>query len=444
MVVLGTAGSGKSLMAIHRAARLADPETSGVGPTLLVTFTKALVAYLTRWAAGALGPVSVKNFSQWARDTAVAGDLLSGWTRFAQYEEREALVRAAVGRVQSRLGEQAVLARDIKFFVDEFDWIAGMGCDSEQEYQAAERVGRGGGVNRGEPRSAVWGAYQEYRQLLADSDYDEDWPGLTNLALEALRSGATTSSYRHVIVDEAQDLSPQALRALAALVPDNGSLTLFADYAQQMYGGRLSWTQVGIERPTIERFAENYRNSTAIANLAIAMSDQGYFRDTEDLVTPTAPVSPGEKPVLVDCAAADEREFVVDRARAFASSQRVGVIVKSRDEIRIYCRRLGSIAAEFHGDSTDWHDEPGVTVTTYHSAKGVEFDTVIMPGVTSDEFPDPDSVDVFGEQEARSRAARLLYVGITRAKSNLLLTHDGELTSLLPPDTPDLVRMQTA
>lgn len=443
MVVLGTAGSGKSLMALHRAVRLANPETTGHGPTLLITFNRALVGYLKSWNAGDLLNVTVRHYSSWARDIAVRAGSLSGYTRFAQYQHRDNLIRAGVDAARQQFPGAAVLAREIRFFADEFDWIAGMGCASESAYQATERVGRGGGVNRGEQRSAVWGAYVAYRAALAASHFDDDWSGLTNLALAGLRSGLVHSDFRHVVVDEAQDLAPQALRALALLVPDDGSLTLFADYAQQLYGSRLSWRQVGIERPAIERFAENYRNSTAIAELAIAMSGQGYFRDTEDLVGPTAQVSPGEKPVIVTCRDVDEQQYVAARALEFARTQRVGIIVKTHEEMHALRAKLGSVATEFHGGSTEWLDEPGITVTTFHSAKGVEFGTVILPALTEERFPDPELVEAFGEQEAIAREARLLYVGLTRARSNLILTHTEPLTRLLPPEAPALTTSVT-
>lgn len=443
MVVLGTAGSGKSLMALHRAARLANPETTDYGPTLLITFNRALVGYLSNWAGG-LPNVTVRHYSSWARDVAVRAGSLRGSTRFPRYQDdRDDLVNAGVRVARQRFQGAAVLGRDTRFFADEFDWIAGMGCETEADYQAAERVGRGGGVNRGAPRSATWAAYTAYRSALAVSRFDEDWAGLTNLAVAGLRTGAVTSDFRHVVVDEAQDLSPQALRALSLLVPDEGSLTLFADYAQQLYGSRLSWRQVGINRPTIERFNENYRNSTAIAEFAIAMSGQGHFRDTEDLVTPTAQVSPGDKPVIVHCRDVGEEGYVAQRALEFARTQRVGIIVKTHEEMNQLRARLGSVATEFHGGSTQWLDEPGVTLTTYHSAKGVEFGTVILPALNDGRFPDPELVDAFGDQEAIAREARLLYVGMTRARSNLILTHTEPLTRLLPPETPTLTTSVT-
>lgn len=444
IVVLGTAGSGKSLMAIHRAARLADPATSGSGPTLLVTYNKALVAYLRTWAGDRLHGVHVQNFSSWARATAIdTGAMEGGWTSFAQLRQRDGIIRRTLAQVGERRSTATVIDRPVRFFDDEFDWIAGMGCSDEATYQRAERVGRGGGVNRGEPRAAVWDAFATYRRLIDESSFVDDWAGVTNRAHTGLERGDYESPYRHVVIDEAQDLSPQALRALSLLVSDDGSLTLFADYAQQLYGNRLSWTQVGIPRPRIERFAENYRNSTAIAKLAIAMADQGYFKDTEDLVTPTARVAAGDKPVVLNCTGVDEFDFVVDTAKSYAVAQRVGILLPTHEDIRRYKTALGDSATEFHGSSTVWKEEPGITLTTYHSAKGIEFGTVLMPELTVDRFPDPDLVEAFGEAEARTRAARQLYVGLTRARSNLIMTHTGPLTPLLPPETDELANRLT-
>jgi RecA/RadA recombinase len=445
LVVLGTAGSGKSLMAMHRAARLSDPDTTGSGPTLLITYNKALVDYLRRWARGIVDRVHVDNFSRWARGVAVDGGAFPDGTSFAQHGDRDRLLEAAaaVAAARPRHQDAAVLARPLRFFADELDWIAGMGCATADDYQAAERVGRGGGVNRGAARAAVWDVHESYRGLLDESPFHEDWPGLTNRALEAVRSGVRTGGYRHIVIDEAQDLSPQALRALAESVPENGSLTLFADYAQQLYGNRLSWTQVGIPRPKIEHFRENFRNSTAIARLAIAMAGQGYFKDTEDLVEPTARVSPGDKPAIVRFESQDEMAFVAQLARQYATGQRVGVLLPTHDDLKRYQRLLGADATIFHGSSLGWTDAPGITLTTYHSAKGLEFGTVLLPEMTAYRFPDPDLLAAFGEAEARTRSARQLYVGLTRGRSNLIITHTGELTALLPPETPLLATMVT-
>jgi superfamily I DNA/RNA helicase len=69
---------------------------------------------------------------------------------------------------------------------------------------------------------------------------------------------------------------------------------------------------------------------------------------------------------------------------------------------------------------------------TYHSAKGLEFDAVILPFCSAERLPDPDTVRALGAEEATSEDGKLLYVAVTRARTRLILTHINELTCLMP------------
>ena len=86
-----------------------------------------------------------------------------------------------------------------------------------------------------------------------------------------------------------------------------------------------------------------------------------------------------------------------------------------------------------HDNLQRWEIGPGVYAGTYHSAKGLEFDVVFLPFCGTDRCPDPDTVAAFGADEAASRESRLLYVGVTRARDELVITHTGAPTTLLPP-----------
>ena len=79
-----------------------------------------------------------------------------------------------------------------------------------------------------------------------------------------------------------------------------------------------------------------------------------------------------------------------------------------------------------------WPVGPGLFYGTYHAAKGLEFDTVFLPLLCSGNWPLADDIQSFGSEEATERNSRLLYVGLTRARSTLVLTFSGELTPLLP------------
>ena len=115
-------------------------------------------------------------------------------------------------------------------------------------------------------------------------------------------------------------------------------------------------------------------------------------------------------------------------------TQSVAILVKNRAQERIFSSRLGNSATRLHRDLMAWNDGPGIYHGTYHSAKGLEFDMVILPFLDSENLPDEDHIASHGEEEALTHDGRLLYVAVTRAKTNLILLYSDELTPLLPND----------
>ncbi|WP_163506585.1 3'-5' exonuclease [Fodinicola acaciae] len=88
--------------------------------------------------------------------------------------------------------------------------------------------------------------------------------------------------------------------------------------------------------------------------------------------------------------------------------------------------------------------EPGVYAGTYYPAKGLEFDVVFLPFCGAERCPDGDRIEAFGYDEAASRDSRFLYVGVTRAREELVITYTGELTPLLPPADSGLYQVAVA
>src|SRR5947208_16975415 len=96
-----------------------------------------------------------------------------------------------------------------------------------------------------------------------------------------------------------------------------------------------------------------------------------------------------------------------------------------------------------HDNMQRWELDAGVYAGTYHSAKGLEFDVVFLPSCGADRWPDTDTVAAFGHDEAASRESRLLYVGVTRARDELIITHTGDATTLLPSIDSGLYQVTT-
>ena len=429
-VVFGTAGSGKTVMAIHRAAHLARSTTANHGPVLLVTFTKSLVTYIKHLAAGETDPIVVETYGKFARGYLASRGRMSR-SGIADPQDRLEFLKSAIEIARVGYQSNGFFERPDDFFLGELAWIDGQGITSLEQYLGVDRVGRTAPLQP-PSRIALWKVREAYRQNLVAGGKQYDWWSLANEVRAALLEDPQPRRYRHIVVDEAQDLSPQEIRSLVDALQAGGSVTLFADYAQQIYGNRISWRSVGLNIKRRESFTENYRNTAEIAALALCMADMAHFQDSTDIVAPTAPSAAGAKPTLVRCRSRSEEAAVV-RSQASQSGRvaRVGVLARTRAEAEFATHGISGVR-RLHEDMTSWDAGPGVYAGTYHSGKGLEFDVVILPFCGNDRIPDSGIVRAFGLADALARESRLLYVGVTRAKTELLVTYAGELTSVLP------------
>lgn len=438
-VVLGTAGTGKTVMAIHRAAHLADPDTRNSGPTLLLTYNNSLVTYL-RHFADHLPDVVIETYGKFARGYLAAQGRM-GYNQIAGPDLRRFFVEQAVKSIAATYQRSSFFDRATDFFLDELEWIDGNGLATEQAYLEVDRVGRMAALQPGQ-RKAVWSIRENYLAARTSGGYPYDWAGLPAAVRASMAADRTARRYKHIVVDEAQDLSPESIRSLAEAIPPDGSLTLFADYAQQIYGQRMSWRSCGLRVQKVEVFLDNYRNSPQIARLAIAMAQMPHFTDSADLVEPRAPQrAAGAKPTLASYASrAEEAAAVTANAATFGKYARVGVLARTRAEARLAAAGITGVRM-LHDNLQRWEVTAGVYAGTYHSAKGLEFDVVFLPFCGADRCPDGDTVAAFGYDEAASRESRLLYVGVTRARDELVITHTGDLTALLPPTSSGLYQV---
>lgn len=430
-VVLGTAGSGKTTLAILRSLYLSDPSTAHGGRTLLVTFNRCLVTYMRHLAGKLQRPVDVRNYHHFARGYLGSRNKLGDRT-ICQPDDRLRFIEDAVKAARAAGTPRAVLDRPNEFFDEEFQWIQRQGIGNQQEYVEADRIGRSARVRRSE-RANLFDLYQRYLDRRGQAGKKYDWEDLASAVRRELDDDEDDRLYRHVVIDEGQDFSPEMLRSLASAVPGNGSLTFFGDIAQQIYGYRMSWRNAGLNAHRIWRFQENYRNTKQISRLALALAAMPHFPDDSDLVEPAAPTADGPRPVLSrQPSESAERALVISRASDLARTGTVAILLRTRDQEGMIPGHLRNGATRLHRQLAVWPEGPGLFYGTYHAAKGLEFDTVFMPFLSGERWPHPPDVEILGREESEMRDARLLYVGITRARSTLVLTCAGQPTSLLP------------
>ena len=432
VVVLGTAGSGKTTLAILRSAYLGNPNTDNNGRTLLVTFNRALVSYLRHFQGPDFRNVVVENYHRFARGYLSSRGRM-GYNSICEGQLRELLIIRAILAVAPRRDNHSILSRGVEFFSTEIAWIEQHGITTADAYTQVQRIGRAEVPLERKARSIVFEVYEEYLRLRTAAGKEFDWDDIANAVCEEFDKDSSRRFYRHVVIDEGQDFSPQMIRSLAKAIPSDGSLTFFGDMAQQIYGRRMSWKSAGLNVQKCWEFKENYRNTRQIAALGLAISSMPYYEGTPDLVEPVSPKADGPLPAIVEFSSAkNEVQFVLDLARQSGRTQTVAILCRTWELVREISSQLPRSAVKLDHDLATWQAGPKIYYGAFHGAKGLEFDTVILPFVTAANLPDAGLVKAVGKDEAEAADGKLIYVGATRAKTRLVMTFSGKITELLP------------
>ncbi|RKP46973.1 3'-5' exonuclease [Trinickia fusca] len=435
-VVLGTAGSGKTTMAIARARYLTNSLLPDAGRTLIVTYNKALMNYINSFGSEIPADVDVRNYHRFARGYLKSrGELPDGC--LAAPKQRKDLIEQAIEDVKEDYEDHSFFRRPLKFFLDEIQWLNGRNIESVDRYNEVTRTGRASAQMNRVLRPIMWEILERYRELRAERGKLYDMDDIAAAVSASLERDKRPRLYKHVIIDEGQDLSLEMIRSLTKAIPPDGSITFFGDVAQRIYGhGRgMSWREAGFQTRQVWRFEQNYRNTRNIANLAVAVSDMPYFLGGQDMIAPIVSAADGPKPALVHFADPEkERELVGTIVQSRYRTQSVAVLLRTHEKIREISPYLPEDAVQLKEEGANWTVGHGAYFGTYHSAKGLEFDLVILPFLSSAEIPNLEDIEADEVDEILAEDGRLIYVGITRAKTSLVLTYTGDVTELLPAD----------
>ncbi|MGD9526409.1 MAG: UvrD-helicase domain-containing protein [Pseudonocardia sp.] len=437
--VTGGPGTGKTVVALHRVKHLVDNRQLQPHAVLLTSYNRGLAESLDRDLARLLDAdqrtaVLVQNIDRWARSVVTAAH---GAVRIAKDDEvRDRLQRAATeaGATFSPAflreeWEQVVLANDVR---------------TEDGYLTAPRRGRGRGLTKGQKRS-VWAALS---RLVDGLRADHLWTFLT-VADEAARLVAArpTPPFRHVVVDEIQDLHPaqwRLLRAAVAVGPDD--LFLTGDPHQRIYGNHVSLRTVGISvAGRSSRLRINYRTSAEIlqwsmgvlGDIAVADLDDGL-----DSLTGYRSALHGEPPELSPAASpAHEAEGLAlallqwhDEGVAWGD---IAVVARTRRIVQRVTQELqahGIRTSELGGAMAP---DDAVRVGTMHGMKGLEFRCVAVVGAGRDTLPLRPAVTPLTEDPVRhaldlQQERCLLFVACTRARERLRVSWSGDRSPLVP------------
>lgn len=435
IIVLGTAGSGKTTIALLRAHHLAN--LPGNDRVLLVTFNGALVQYMRGINNSRSPKLVVENYHKFARGYLNSKGKMPQRNGILDIDEKVSYIELAMEFYKKQYPAESTFKRSKEFFVDEITFIQKFGFTNITEYAEAERIGRASANIKRENRKWIFMVYEKYIEIRKGFDRKYDWDDLAFYVHLELQNDKTTRRYTHIIVDEGQDFSPMMIKSLVSAFNPNGSFTFFGDVAQQIYGSRLSWRDSGINADKVWRFNINYRNPATITAFASDITKSEYWQQNNDMVAATNQIAEGPKPILVKFSnKTHEINWVVERAIATGRVSSVVIVCRKRSDIDSFMKELknkGCVATVIDKDTPGYAHTKTVYLTTFHAAKGLEFDNVFVPLLLNDIFPDTDAVaNAVTKEEAYSDEVKLLYVAVTRSKYGLYMSYHGTLSFLFP------------
>ena len=229
-VVLGTAGSGKTTIALLRAYHLAA--LPGNKKVLLVTFNGALVEYIKGISDVIPRNLTVENYHKFARGYLHSRGKMPPRNGILNSDSKAYYISLAKKSLQEQYPTESTLARSDDFFVDEITFIEKFGFTDLDTYNQAERIGRASANIKRENRKWVFAVYEKYIELRKTAGHEYDWDDLALYVYLELQNDQTPRRYTHIIVDEGQDFSPMMIKSLVSATAYDGSFTFFGDVAQ--------------------------------------------------------------------------------------------------------------------------------------------------------------------------------------------------------------------
>lgn len=423
--VLGGAGTGKTVVALHRAKWLAENATPSEKKVLFTTFTRNLAIDIednlkTLCGAETLSKIEVKNLDAWVH----------GFMRSRKLEHRIVYNRNEDGAQQA--WQLALSVKDGSldltdmFYEEELEQVVlAQGVRTRDDYRVARRTGRGVVLSRSK-RDAIWPVFEEYRAQLAVrklKEVDDAYADVAELILKEREDASKAmANYSAIVIDETQDLGPQALRLIRAMVePGENDLFFVGDGHQRIYSrNKAAMSKCGIDiRGRSKKLYLNYRTTDEIRRQAVALLEGCEVDDLDDGHDETRrykSLSHGPVPEVLNFGAMDEvlpvllERLKSWRAQAITDAHETACVIasskKQRDAIGAFLERNGLQTQTIDENQNAGVAPDRVFLATMHRAKGLEFDRVAVVAPKG----------YLGDLRDTENHRKLMYVAVSRAK----------------------------
>ncbi len=441
--VLGGAGTGKTVVAMHRAKWLAENALGENQKILFTTFTKNLATDIYKNLASictqeVLDKIEVINLDRW----------VTQYLRQHNYEY-SILYSNEDQKFWEKALDLALSELDLPEVFYQEEWrkvIQPQSITTIDEYKRASRVGRGTRLNRVE-RLKVWPVFEEYRNLLTQSKKKEVDDAYRDVAT-LLENDTQAFPYQAVIVDEGQDMSTQAFKLMRQLVPEgHNDIFVVGDGHQRIYGrNKVVLSQCGINiRGRARKLKVNYRTTEEIRHWAVNLLEGFQIDDLDGGLDDNKgykSLTHGNAPQIEQFESSEKQsDFISTYLKQQASEglplSHICIVTrtnKERDGIDNALKRAGIEVAivDAYQESLN---KNAVRLATMHRVKGLEFDEMILASVNEGIVPLNHALENKGDEVEKRLAdieeRGLMYVAITRAKKRVLILSYGKASSYL-------------
>jgi hypothetical protein len=427
--VSGSAGTGKTIVALHRAVHLArtHPESRVLLTTFSDTLANALRSKLRRLISNE--PHIGERLEVHAID-AVGLRLYEahlGPARIASWDHIQELHKEAAARIEGLRFSERFLLGEWEDVVDAWQ------LQTWDDYRDVKRLGRKTRLSE-QQRLALWAIFEQVKLGLREQGVVTHAEIFSVLA-EKL-SERRNPPFDFVVVDEAQDISVAQLRFLAALAGERPNGLFFAgDLGQRIFQTPFSWKSLGVDiRGRSQRLRINYRTSHQIRMqadrlLGPQVSDvDGNVEDRRGTIS----VFNGPKPnIRVFDTIEEEAEAVgawlIDRTNEGIVPHEIGIFVRSADQLDRAQDAAHKSGVPFkvldeHVETTTGQ----LSISTMHLAKGLEFRAIAVMACDDEVIPLQERIESVADdadlKEVYDTERHLLYVACTRARDHLLVT----------------------
>lgn len=443
--VLGGAGTGKTVVAMHRAKWLASHLPVNAGRVLFTTFTKNLAADIQLnlnkiCSQEALARIEVQNLDAWVMN----------FLKQQGYDYGLLLDSS----VEKNLWEQAYSEKPadidlgMAFFQEEWSRVVQpQSVRSVDDYKKASRLGRGTRLNR-EQRVAIWPVFERYRHLLASNYLKETDDAYRDARQLIEHRPELRPDLAAVIVDEAQDMGTQAFMLMRALVPPGANdLFIVGDGHQRIYGkNKVVLGHCGIDiRGRSARLKINYRTTDETRKMAVSILEGVQVDDLdggEDSQQFYHSLMHGPAPQVRCFDSMDQQAQAILQTiteQGFAP-EACCVIARTR-------REVGELKAALEARQQSCHLLDGrsastpagaLNLATMHRVKGLEFDAVFLAsanqGLVPLDFLLGSAADAVTRRQRENEERALVYVSLTRARKQAYVFASGVMSHWFKPE----------